>query len=124
MLRSFSNAVAGMESNQTYLDAVANNVANLNTQGYKASDPVFADLLYQTMRQGSAGTATQGSTNPLQIGLGSQVAGMANNFSEGNLAATGRPDDVAIQGDGFFVVQSGGQRYYTRDGSLGFDSQG
>lgn len=124
MLRSFSSAVSGMESNQMYLDTVANNIANVNTTGFKAAHPVFQDLLSQTIRGGESVTPIRAGLNPFQIGLGSTLSGQVMDTSQGNLSPTGRPDDIAIQGTGFLIVSDGAQQFYTRDGRLGVDSSG
>ena len=130
MLRSMFSAVSGLRSHQTMMDVVGNNVANVNTAGYKSSRTTFQEALTQVVRGGSgtvvdgAGTATQGGINPMQIGLGARVAGVDTSFGQGASQVTGRVTDLAIQGEGFFVVESGGQNYYTRAGAFSFDNTG
>lgn len=125
MLRAFSSAVAGMRSQMTFMDVVANNIANVSTTGFKASRVRFADMLYQTISAGSAAGDTLGSINPNQIGLGVRVAGIDNSMTQGALRATGNPLDIAIEGEGFFALDDGaGNILYTRDGAFGLDAQG
>jgi flagellar basal-body rod protein FlgG len=126
MLRALYSAASGMEAQQMNLDVISNNLANVNTTGYKKSKIEFQDLLYDTQR--SAG-AEQGSGNQLptglQIGHGSQVVATSKLFTTGELSATGAPLDLAIQGDGFFEVQlPDGTKAYTRDGALKTSSDG
>jgi flagellar hook protein FlgE len=125
MMRSFSSAVSGMRTQMSYMDVVANNIANVNTTAFKSQRARFADMLYQTLR---AATGTQGNisgTNPDQIGLGVRLAGIDNKMAQGSLQTTGNPLDLAIEGDGFFVLQDANNaNFYTRDGAFGLDSQG
>ena len=124
MIRSMFSAVSGLRNHQTMMDVVGNNVANVNTTGFKSSTVVFQDVLYQILRGAGLGTATTGGTNPAQIGLGSRVAAVTTNFGQGALQRTGRATDFAIQGDGFFVTRFAGQELYTRAGSFSVDSTG
>jgi flagellar hook protein FlgE len=124
MLRSLYASISGLRSHQTMMDVTANNIANVNTQGFKAGRALFADALSQTVRGGGIPTSQGGSTNPMQIGLGSRVAAVSTNFNQGALQLTGRVTDLAVQGDGFFVVDRGGQKLLTRDGSFNWDSAG
>ena len=125
MLRSMFSAVSGLRSHQTMMDVTGNNIANVNTSGYKASRTTFQETLTQLVRGGTAGEAgNQGGQNPMQVGLGTQIAATDMVFTQGASQATGRPTDVAIQGDGFFVVQAGGAEVYTRSGAFSFDSVG
>src|SRR6266700_1179898 len=120
MLRALYSAAAVMESQQLNLDVISNNLANVNTSGYKKSKIEFQDLLYQTTRAPGAeqGAGTQLPTG-LQIGHGSRPVATSKIFTEGELTHTGAQLDVAIQGDGFFEVQMpDGSRAYTRDGAL------
>jgi flagellar hook protein FlgE len=118
------SAISGLKNNQTMMDVVGDNIANVNSTGFKANSVVFEDVLSQTLRGVGAPTNALGGTNPAQIGLGSRVAGMTTNFSQGSLQRTGRTTDLAIQGDGFFVVQQAGQNIYTRAGSFSADGFG
>ncbi|MDQ2678154.1 MAG: flagellar hook protein FlgE [Actinomycetota bacterium] len=124
MIRSMYSAVSGLRNHQTMMDVVGNNIANVNTSGFKSSTTVFQDVLSQTLRGAGAAGANTGGTNPAQVGLGSRVAGTTTNFSQGALQLTGRSTDLAIQGDGFFVVNQGGQQLYTRAGSFSPDALG
>ena len=125
MLRSMFSAISGLKAHQTKLDTVGNNIANVNTVGFKSSQTVFQDTLSQVLGNGSAATETTGGTNPAQVGLGVQVAGITTNFSQGSTQSTNRSTDFMISGDGFFVTQTGnGEQLYTRAGSFDFDSAG
>lgn len=126
MLRSLYSAAAGMEAQQLNLDVISNNLANVNTTGYKKSKIEFQDLLYETTRTPGA---EQGNGNilptGLQIGHGSRAVATPKVFTEGELTQTGERLDVAIQGDGFFQVQmTDGTLAYTRDGALKTSSTG
>ena len=114
--------VSGLRSHQRLLDVVANNLANINTPGYKTATMGFADLFSQTLDTGAASTATLGGRNPVQLGMGVRTAGIGTNFEQGSLSSTGRTLDVAIEGDGFFALTDGTQNYYTRVGSFDVDS--
>jgi flagellar hook protein FlgE len=127
MLRSMFSGVSGLRSHQTMMDVIGNNIANVNTVGYKSASVVFQDLLSQAIR--GAGVPDQsatgaGGTNPAQVGLGVTITGIGNNFTQGASQLTGRATDLSIQGDGFFVVRDNGQQLYTRAGSLNFDALG
>ncbi|MEY2444871.1 MAG: flagellar hook protein FlgE [Ilumatobacteraceae bacterium] len=124
MLRSLFASISGLRSHQTMMDVTANNISNVNTQGFKAGRAIFADALSQTVRGGGIPTDGSGSTNPMQIGLGSRVAAVTTSFSQGALQLTGRVTDLAIQGSGFFVVERSGQQLLTRDGAFNWDSSG
>jgi flagellar hook protein FlgE len=106
------------------MDVVGNNIANVNTVGFKSSTTVFEDTLSQVLRNGSAPTANTAGTNPAQVGLGVKVAAIATNFTQGSTQATGRDSDFMISGDGFFVTKTGNQQTYTRAGSFDFDASG
>jgi flagellar hook protein FlgE len=124
VLRSMNSAISGLRAHQTKLDVTGNNIANVNTVGYKASQTVFEDTLSQVMRNGSAPTAQAGGTNPAQVGLGVKVAGITTNFEQGSAQNTGRSTDFMISGDGFFVTQAGNEQLYTRAGSFNYDAFG
>lgn len=108
------------------LDVIANNLANVSTNGFKRSRAVFEDLLYQTLRQPGAQSSQQTQLpSGLQIGTGVHPVATVKNFTQGNIQQTGNPLDVAIQGNGFFqVLQADGTTAYTRDGSFQVDNQG
>ncbi|MAY98838.1 flagellar hook-basal body complex protein [uncultured Nocardioides sp.] len=124
MLRSLFAGISGLRVNQTMLDVTGNNIANANTTGFKSSTTVFQDTLSQMMNGGTAANAERGGTNPVQIGLGVQIATTSTNFNQGSAQMTGRGTDLMLQGDGFFVVQRGNEQMYTRAGAFTFDETG
>jgi flagellar basal-body rod protein FlgG len=126
MLRSLWIAKTGLEGQQTSLDVISNNLANVNTNGFKRGRAVFQDLMYQTLRQPGAqvGDANQ-LPSGLQLGTGTRVAATERLHTEGNLTNTSDPMDIAIQGQGFLQVQlPDGTDAYTRDGALQVDQNG
>ena len=124
MMRSMFSGVSGLRSHQTMMDVVGNNVANVNTPGYKASQVTFQETLSQTVRGAAPGSGVVGGTNPIQIGPGTQVATVDGIFTHGAVPTTGRNTDLMIQGEGYCIVQRGEERFYTRAGSFGFDREG
>lgn len=124
MIRSMFSAISGLRNHQTMMDVVGNNISNVNTTGFKSSTTVFQDVLSQVLRGGGAAQEEIGGTNPAQVGLGSRVAAITTNFGQGALQRTGRATDLAVQGDGFFVVSQAGQELYTRAGSFSVDALG
>ena len=124
MLRSLSTAVSGLRNHQTKLDAIGNNIANVNTVGYKSSQVRFQDLFSQTLRGATAPQQSHGGVNPMQVGLGMEVASINTLHTPGAITGTGRETDLAIEGHGYFVVTDGYQQYYTRDGTFTRDSSG
>jgi len=126
MMRSLSIAKTGLEAQQTQLDAITHNLANVGTNGYKRSRAVFEDLLYQNMRQAGAPSSQQTNLpTGLQLGTGARAVATSRNFSQGALTQTGNNLDMAINGQGFFQVQSpDGTTAYTRDGAFQVDAQG
>jgi len=124
MLRSMFSGVSGLRSHQTMVDVIGNNIANVNTFGFKSSTVMFQDLLSQALTGAGVPTDGAGGTNPAQVGLGVKVAGVSTSFTQGASQLTGRSTDLSIQGDGFFVVRQGGEILYTRAGSLSFDAVG
>ena len=126
MIRSLWAAKTGLESQQVKLDVVSNNLANVSTNGFKKSRPVFKDLLYQDMRQPGALSSVQTNLpSGMQVGTGVQAAAAERLHSQGNLESTGNSKDIAIQGKGFFAVQMpDGTTSYTRDGAFQVDQNG
>ena len=126
MIRSLWIAKTGLDAQQTQLDVVSNNLANVSTSGYKRARAVFEDLLYQTLRQPGAQSSQQTQLpTGLQLGTGVRSVATERVFTQGNLQQTGNSLDVAINGQGFFQVQlPDGTTAYTRDGSLHMDAQG
>ncbi|WP_445613949.1 flagellar basal body rod protein FlgG [Geobacillus sp. YF-1] len=126
MLRSMYSGIGAMRNFQTKLDVIGNNIANVNTYGFKKGRTIFKDLMSQTISGASAPGAGRGGTNPKQVGLGAQLAAIDTVHTQGSLQTTGRVLDLAISGDGFFVIgdSSGNNRLYTRAGNFYLDSQG
>ena len=123
MLRSLFSAVSGMQAHQTKLDVIGNNIANVNTYGFKSSRARFQDVYYQTLQSATGGDNNKGGTNASQVGYGAQLAGVDLNMGRSALQSTGRPMDVAITGEGFFqVMDSDGNIFYTRAGNLQLDN--
>lgn len=122
MFRSLDVAATGMAAQETKLDTISNNLANAQTVGYKRQDAEFEDLLYETVQAPTAGAGTPAG---VQLGTGARVVGTSRSFVQGSLQQTGKPLDVAIEGQGFFAVQrTGGDIAYTRAGQLKLDGQG
>jgi flagellar hook protein FlgE len=124
MLRSMFSAISGLRAHQTKMDVTGNNIANVNTVGFKSQQTVFQDTLSQVIRAGGAPAADRGGTNPAQVGLGVKVAATTTNWTQGATQSTGRSTDFMIEGDGFFVTRSGTESLYTRAGSFDFDGEG
>lgn len=126
MMRSLWIAKTGMEGQQTQLDAISNNLANVATNGYKRSHAIFEDLIYQTLRQSGANSTEQTQLpTGLQLGLGVRPVATARIYTQGNLQQTSNNMDLAIKGDGFFQIQMpDGTTAYTRDGSFQRDANG
>ena len=126
MIRSLWIAKTGMEGQQTKLDTISNNLANVGTNGFKRGDVVFEDLMYQNLRQSGAASSEQSQLpTGLQVGLGVRAAGTTRNFSQGSLQQTGQNYDIAIKGNGFFQIQlPDGTTGYSRDGGFQVDANG
>ena len=124
MLRSLQSGVSGVKGHQTMLDVVGNNISNVNSVGFKKSRVTFQDLLYQNMRGATAPVGNMGGTNPMQIGLGVNVAAIETIQTQGPPQYTGNRTDLAIQGDGYFIVGSGEGAFYTRAGNFVLDGNG
>lgn len=124
MTRSLFSGVSGLKTHQSRMDVVGNNIANVNTTGFKASRMTFADTLYQTQAGASSPNGSRGGTNPKQVGLGVGVSTIDTLFTDASPSATGKNTDLALSGNGLFVVKDGTGTYYTRDGSFEFDAQG
>src|SRR5579859_6996105 len=118
MMRSLFAAISGLKNHQTFMDVVGNNIANVNTTGFKQSRVTFEDILSQTLRGASGPQGGRGGVNAEQIGLGVLVSGIDTIQSQGTLQSTGKTTDMAIQGDGYFVMSDGKQDFYSRDGSF------
>ncbi len=125
MMRSMFAGVSGLKNHMILMDAISNNIANVNTIGFKAGQVNFQDMLSQTVRGASAATENLGGIDPIQIGLGVQLGSVTNNFTQGSLQVTGKLTDLSIQGEGFFILSgTSGSKNYTRAGNFSFDSQG
>ena len=126
MFRALWISKTGMEAQQTQLDSISHNLANVGTNGFKRGHAVFEDLIYQNLRQAGANSSEQTQLpTGLQVGLGVRAVAMSRNFSQGNLQQTGNNLDVAINGNGFFQIQMpDGTVAYTRDGAFQVDAQG
>jgi flagellar hook protein FlgE len=124
MMRSMFAGVSGLQAHQLMLDTVGDNIANVNTTGFKASRVQFEDTLSQVLRGDSAPNAANGAIAPEQVGLGVHVGGVQQVMTQGALQNTGRATDLAIQGSGYFGVRQGAETLYTRAGAFTFDQQG
>lgn len=124
MLRSLFSGISGLRAHQTMLDVTGNNIANVNTAGFKASQAQFQDTLSQVLANAGSAQPGIGGTNPAQVGLGVKVAGITTNFQQGAAQLTNRQTDMMISGDGFFVVNKGGEQLYSRAGAFSFDALG
>src|SRR5581483_8305895 len=122
---SLFDGVSGLSNHQTWMNVIGNNIANVNTTGYKDLQFNFADVIYQTLKGASGGVAQgPGGTDFNQVGLGTQNASIISNQQEGSLSTTNLPTDFAIEGDGFFIVNDGQADHYTRDSNFIVDGQG
>ncbi len=122
MTTSLYAALSSLHAHQNWIDVIGNNLANSSTPGFKSSRATFADSISQTLRFASGPIGSAGGRNPIQIGLGVQTAGIDRNFGQGALTTTGRIFDLAIEGRGFFMLQSASGRAYTRVGTFGLDA--
>ena len=127
MMRSLFSGVAGLKTHQTRMDVIGNNIANVNTTGYKSQSMVFNDLLYQTTQAASGANSNtgRGGVNPRQIGLGAKIGAISTAItSQGSAQSTNNPWDIMIEGDAFFIVSDGSSNFFTRDGSFTIDGAG
>ena len=121
---SLTSAVSGLTNHQTLMDVIANNIANVDTIGFKSSSVNFGEAFNEVLRNATGATALSGGTNPIQVGLGMTVQSTDTSMAQGNLETTGQPTDLALQGEGFFIVNLDGNQYYTRAGSFQFNGTG
>ncbi|MDR2768410.1 MAG: flagellar hook protein FlgE [Treponema sp.] len=124
MMRSLYSGVSGLQNHQTRMDVVGNNIANVNTYGFKKGRVNFQDMIYQQLAGAARPTEDLGGINPKEVGLGMSVASIDTIHLQGSLQSTGVQTDLAISGTGFFILKSGDSSFYTRDGSFGLDNQG
>ena len=108
---SMNSAVSGLRAHQLMLDVTGNNIANVNTPGFKAGRTTFSDVLSQTIAGATAPSATVGGTDPQQVGLGVRTGAITNLFTQGGILTTNKPTDLAIQGDGFFDLSDGSAHF-------------
>lgn len=124
MMRSLYSAISGLKNHQVKMDVIGDNVANVNTLGFKRSRASFSTMLSQTMKGASSPSATQGGTNAIQVGLGAVLGSIDKIMTQGSAQSTGKDSDLMLQGPGFFVMDNSGQIVYTRAGGFGFDRDG
>ena len=124
MLRSMNSAITGLKMHQMYMDVIGNNIANVNTNAFKSGRINFQSLLSSTIRSSVAPTELRGGINSVQVGMGVTVAGVEQVNTQGAFNTTSKVTDMAIQGDGFFVMTDGFQNFYTRDGTFDLDQGG
>ena len=126
MMKALDSGISGLQSHQIAMDVESNNIANVNTIGFKYSRANFSDLLAQTSQIATAPQGSLGGKNSVQIGLGTSINSVTKIMSQGSIQSTDKNTDVAIQGDGFFIVSpDGGNNYkYSRSGDFKFDASG
>ncbi|NOY60333.1 MAG: flagellar hook-basal body complex protein [Calditrichaeota bacterium] len=124
MLRSLFSGVSGLRNHQIQMDVIGNNIANVNTIGFKAGRVTFQESLSQALQNGRKPSGNMGGINPMNVGLGMTVASVDHLFTQGNLERTGNPLDLAIQGNAFFVLNDGNNDYFTRAGNFQIDAAG
>lgn len=124
MMRSLYSGVSGLQNHQTKMDVIGNNISNVNTTGFKKGRVNFHDMLSQNINGASRPEENKGGINPKQVGLGMSIASIDTVFTQGSAQTTGNKFDLAIQGEGFFVLKDGDKEYYTRAGVFGTDQNG
>jgi flagellar hook protein FlgE len=124
LLNSLFSGVSGLRNHQSMMDVIGNNIANVNTIGYKGSRVTFSDAFNQIVKAGTNPTGTTGGTNTFQVGLGMKINSIDRNWNQGTFERTGITTDLALQGPGLFVLKSDGQNYYSRAGAFAFDATG
>lgn len=124
MMRSLYSAVSGLQNHQTRMDVIGNNVANVNTTGFKKGRVTFQDILSQTLTGAAKPTDERGGLNPKQVGLGMTIASIDTLMNQGSLQVTGKNTDLAITGEGFFILKLGERTFYTRNGNFLIDKEG
>ena len=122
MMRSMHSVIAGLRNHQLRMDVIGNNIANVNTCGFKKGRVVFKDTLYQTIRTGSAPQDGRGGTNQMAVGLGMEVGSIDTICTPGASQGTGKITDLCINGNGYFAVRAGDETFYTRSGAFDFDT--
>lgn len=124
LLNSLFSGVSGLRNHQSMMDVIGNNIANVNTIGYKGSRVTFSDAFNQFVKSGTNPTSTSGGTNSFQVGLGSKLNSIDRNWNQGTFDRTGIVTDLALQGQGLFVLKSSGATYFSRAGSFTLDANG
>lgn len=124
MMRSLYSGVSGLKNHQTRMDVIGNNIANVNTIGYKKSRVIFKDTFYQAIRGASAATTERGGTNPMAVGLGVSLSSIDQIHTPTATTTTNKTEDLAVDGNGYFILNGGGKSYYTRAGAFDFDESG
>ncbi len=124
MMRSLYSGVSGLQNHQVRMDVLGNNIANVNTIGFKKGRVNFQDLISQSMQGAARPTEELGGVNPKQVGLGMNIASIDTIHTQGSLQTTGVMTDLSLQGDGFFILRSGDKHLYTRAGAFGLDEEG
>ena len=124
MMRSLYSGVSGLQNHQTRMDVIGNNIANVNTFGFKRARVNFQDMISQQLSGPARPNDELGGVNPKEVGLGMTIASVDNIFTQGNLQTTGVTTDIAIEGNGFFILKDGEQSYYTRNGDFSLDRDG
>ncbi|MDP4195404.1 MAG: flagellar hook-basal body complex protein, partial [Bacteroidota bacterium] len=124
LINSLFAGVSGLRNHQSMMDVIGNNIANVNSIGFKGSRVTFADTFNTFVKAGTNPTDTSGGTNTFQIGLGSKINSIDRNWSQGTFDRTGVVTDLALQGNGMFVLKSQGVNYYSRAGAFTFDANG
>lgn len=124
MLRSLYASISGLRNHQTRMDIIGNNIANVNTVGFKSSRVTFEESLAQMLQGASRGVDGGGGTNPMQVGLGMNLGSVDSRMNQGNLESTGLITDLSIEGKAYFAVSDGNGTYFTRNGAFQFDSEG
>ena len=124
MMRSLYSGGSGVQNHQTRMDVIGNNISNVNTTGFKRGRVNFQDMISQQIAGAAKPTEELGGVNPKDVGLGMTIATIEQVFTQGNLQTTGVSTDVAIQGNGFFILKNGDESFYTRNGAFGIDKDG
>lgn len=124
MMRALFSGISGLKNHQVRVDVIGNNIANVNTTGYKKSRVIFSDILSQTVQSGSAPSESTGGVNSKQIGIGMSISAIDQIMTQGAFQSTGKTSDISINGDGYFVVKDGDKSLYTRAGNFSIDGLG
>lgn len=124
MLRSLYSSISGLQNHQVRMDLIGNNIANVNTTGFKSQRVTFEESFAQLLEGSARPPGGGGGTNPIQVGLGMSVGSIDTLQTQGNIQSTGQVTDVAIEGDGYFAVSNGEGTFYSRNGAFQLDSKG